>query len=141
MADEKAAPTGPQLVKQIVGEIAAMDIALSDGRRIRLDLPHFGQQRPRQVFISGHLLVEARDNIPRNHWSGPHHFGHPCAETEAPGVIPHPSRLECGILPIVGKHKQTLAFGMMDHVLRKNMHIRHVDGSDRLGRFAKASGE
>ena len=27
MADEKAAPTGPQLVKQIVGEIAAMEYA------------------------------------------------------------------------------------------------------------------
>src|SRR5687768_4846711 len=66
---------------------------------------------------------------------------HQCAETEAACVIPHPTGLEGCVLPIVGEHKESPAFGEADHVLGQDVDVRHVYGANRPGGLAIASSE
>ena len=57
-------------------------------------------------------------------------MGEECPKPEATCVVPHPPRLERGILPVVGEDEETPALREMHHRLRENVHIGHSHGTN-----------
>ncbi len=98
-------------------------------------LPHFRDQRPRERLVALQPIVEMRDEIADGPRAVPDALRHEGAQPEAARVVLHPAGLERGVLPIVAEHQQPRPLGAVHHVLGQHVHVRHVDGADRPGRF------
>ena len=99
---------GKHLGAEGLGEVR---VPLEEGEEVGLDVPQ-GRGRPA-------LPQEAMNQM---------------AQPVAAGVVLHPARLECCVLPVVGEHQELLLplCHRVHHVLSQDVDVRHGDRAERL---------
>jgi hypothetical protein len=99
------------------------------------NLPDFGNKSAREGFILFQDFVKMHGQIANGHGPAFEAVSHQGAQTEASGVILHPSCLKGRILTVVAEYQQTGPLRVVHHILRQDMNIRNIGGADGSGRF------
>jgi len=117
-------------------KLFAFGIVLNPFGFFAVGSPDFGQEGTADVVVLIEKGIEMGGEIPDGEGSLANLFVHEAAETEATGMILHPSGLEGGILAVVGKDQQAFALGVVEHTLGQHMHISSGGGADGTNGFA-----
>ena len=89
--------------------------------------PDLWEQRTRKGLVALHQIVQVGREIADGPVAVLDTIRHQRPEPETTGVVLHPTGLERSVLAVVAEHQQALALGVVNHVLRQHMDVRHVD--------------
>ena len=104
-------------------------------------LPDLRDQGARERLVRVQQVVQPSGEVADRARILPDPFRHQRPQPETARVILHPAGLERGVLAVVAEHQQAAARGVVHHVLRQHVHVRHVDRPHRPGRLAVAAPE
>ena len=126
--------------KHLKAQVLAAFLLMANARAfVRRELPHFRGERTGKCRVLRQLVVQEPGEVADGLRPGLDALRHQRAQTEASGMVAHPTGLKRSILAVVAEHQEARAFGAMHHVLGEHMHVRHGDGPHWPRRFAVAA--